>query len=762
MQEVWVEKYRPASLRDVINQEEVVARLKAYVKTGNLPHLLFAGPAGTGKTTCAIALARELFKEDWRINFAETNASVAPETPCLIRRLGVVRRTSFGTLARLAFDDGNPKYSELKDIEILSVDNKYQVRFLPATLLSRHRRRQLVTIRYEGGQVRTSPDHSVVVFDSSGHLVSKAAEELRPGDHLISFMTRLPGSTQLLDFEAFPPKPLIMNGRAMRNPKLSRVYSNFPLNHRVSWLMGLYLAEGCSQMHRGDTSGGIIFTVGYPHEAHVAHHASRILQEEFGLNPTLQRGSSGFDRSRMSSLQVRALNTQLARFFRHHFYERGRPRRARAKRIPPFVFAAEPEIRESFLKGYMGDAAGEWGRYVRYSSRSQAALVDMAWLARITGLSTSVFRGETRIVWPSTSPESHFLPDLIPSSLIHELFRRLEIRGSYFLRHSLYHKKSKRMSKSAVREYLASVEGFHTTDPGVSRILGLLESPLYPVRVTDVRREPYDGYVYDVSVPGGETFWGGTTPVLLHNSDARGIDVIRTTIKNQARMAPIGARGFKILFLDEADHLTNDAQAALRRTMEMYTRTARFVISVNYSSRIIPPIQSRCALFRFRPLRPEHVKAYVARIAKAEGLEMKEDGMEAIVYIAQGDLRKATNALQVAAALSKVIDSDSLYRAAGAARPEDVRHMVETALRGDFLGARNMLDDLLIEYGLAGEDLLREVYRAVYDLSVPDEMKVRMVDRVGEADFRLIQGSNERIQLEALMSSFALMGRELK
>ncbi len=245
-------------------------------------------------------------------------------------------------------------------------------------------------------------------------------------------------------------------------------------------------------------------------------------------------------------------------------------------------------------------------------------------------------------------------------------------------------------------------------------------------------------------------------------SDQRGIDVIRTTIKNQARMAPIGQRGFKILFLDEADHLTNDAQAALRRTMEMYTRTARFIISVNYSSRIIPPIQSRCALFRFRPVRPEDVKAYVTRIAKAEKLKVKDDGMEALVYVAQGDLRKATNALQVAAAISDVIDSESLYRAAGAARPEDVRQMVEKALKGDFLGARSMLDDLLIEYGLAAEDLIREIYRSVYDLSVPDEAKVEMVDRVGEVDYRLIQGSNARIQLEALLSSFALLGRGLK
>ncbi|MFQ5918835.1 MAG: replication factor C small subunit [Thermoplasmata archaeon] len=244
-------------------------------------------------------------------------------------------------------------------------------------------------------------------------------------------------------------------------------------------------------------------------------------------------------------------------------------------------------------------------------------------------------------------------------------------------------------------------------------------------------------------------------------SDSRGIDVIRTTIKNQARMAPIGEGGFKIIFLDEADHLTNDAQAALRRTMELYTRTARFILSVNYSSRIIPPIQSRTAVFRFRPLKPEHVQEYMTRIAKAEGLKVTSEGMDALVYVAQGDLRKATNALQVAAAVSSKIDADSLYRAASAARPEAVKKLVETALTGDFLGARTMLDDLLLEYGLAAEDLLREIYRAVYDLSVPDRVKVEMVDRVGEADYRLIQGSNDRIQLEALLSRFALLGKDL-
>ena len=141
-------------------------------------------------------------------------------------------------------------------------------------------------------------------------------------------------------------------------------------------------------------------------------------------------------------------------------------------------------------------------------------------------------------------------------------------------------------------------------------------------------------------------------------SEERGIETIRIKIKDMARTAPIGERGFKIIFLDEADNLTGDAQAALRRTMEVYTKTARFILSCNYSSRIIEPIQSRTAVFRFRPLKPDAVRVYLERIGKAEKLKITKEGMDALVYIAQGDMRKAVNALQVAAAVSPTIDEE--------------------------------------------------------------------------------------------------------
>ena len=242
----------------------------------------------------------------------------------------------------------------------------------------------------------------------------------------------------------------------------------------------------------------------------------------------------------------------------------------------------------------------------------------------------------------------------------------------------------------------------------------------------------------------------------------RGIETVRVKIKNMARMAPIGEVGFKIIFLDEADALTGDAQAAMRRTMENYSRTARFILSANYSSRIIEPIQSRTAVFRFRPLKPEAIEAYLTRIAKAEKLKITKTGMEALIYIAAGDMRRAVNSLQVAASVSTTIDEDALYKAASAARPELVKKLIETSLGGDFIKARDALDNLLIESGLSGEDVIRQIHRTAFDLNVPDEFKVRLIDRIGETEFRLVEGSNERIQIEALLAHFVLIGQELR
>ncbi len=248
----------------------------------------------------------------------------------------------------------------------------------------------------------------------------------------------------------------------------------------------------------------------------------------------------------------------------------------------------------------------------------------------------------------------------------------------------------------------------------------------------------------------------------LNASDERGIGIIRGKIKDFARTAPIGKSQFKIIFLDEADSLTSDAQSALRRTIERYTRICRFILSVNFSSRVIEPIQSRCTVFRFSPIKEDDIKEYMEKIAKNEKLEISSDGLETLVFISKGDLRKAINILQVGASVNKKITAEIIYETSATAKPEDVKSLINTALNGNFMAARNQLYDLLIKYGLSGEDIIKQIHQNIFDLAIPDESKVKLIEKAGETEFRLIEGSNAHIQLEALLAQFVLEGSKLR
>lgn len=240
----------------------------------------------------------------------------------------------------------------------------------------------------------------------------------------------------------------------------------------------------------------------------------------------------------------------------------------------------------------------------------------------------------------------------------------------------------------------------------------------------------------------------------LNASDERGIQVVRETIKEFARTLPFGGAKFKVIFLDEADALTADAQHALRRTMEKYAATSRFILSCNYSSKIIEPIQSRCALFRFKPLSEEQMKERLMYIAKNENIQLDEKALDAIIYVSEGDMRRAINLLQSSAALSKKIDEKLIYQVASRARPEEIRKMMQLALEGKFLEARELLNNVMIEYGMSGEDVVKQMHKEVFSLNVPDRIKVALVDLIGEYEFRLVEGANERIQMEALLAQF--------
>ncbi|HII83320.1 MAG TPA: replication factor C small subunit [Methanobacterium subterraneum] len=243
----------------------------------------------------------------------------------------------------------------------------------------------------------------------------------------------------------------------------------------------------------------------------------------------------------------------------------------------------------------------------------------------------------------------------------------------------------------------------------------------------------------------------------LNASDARGIETVRKDIKSFCRLKAVGAP-FRIIFLDEVDNMTKDAQHALRREMEMYTKTSSFVLSCNYSSKIIDPIQSRCAIFRFAPIKGHQVIKRLEIIAKAENVNYAPGTLESIVYFAEGDMRRAVNILQSTSSMGEEVTEETVHDVVSKAKPKDVRRIVNLALDGDFMDARDLLREVMVVQGTSGEDMVTQVYQEVSRMAMDDliasENYINLVEHIGEYDFRIREGANPRIQLEALLTKF--------
>ncbi|MDF1537443.1 MAG: replication factor C small subunit [Candidatus Thorarchaeota archaeon] len=242
----------------------------------------------------------------------------------------------------------------------------------------------------------------------------------------------------------------------------------------------------------------------------------------------------------------------------------------------------------------------------------------------------------------------------------------------------------------------------------------------------------------------------------LNASDERGIDVVRNQIKSFARSLPAGGAPFKILVLDEADHLTNDAQHALRRTMESYASSCRMILICNYSSRIIPPIQSRCAVFKFARLSEEDIAERLEYVAKEEGVKLNPKGRDSILYLANGDMRVAINLLQAASSSTKVVTDTAVFAISGRADPQKIRTLLSTAVASDFDQALGMLRILISQDGVAPLDLTRQIHREIHSLEVNTYRKQTILERTAEVEFRVAEGADGEVQLSALLAHIAL------
>lgn len=241
----------------------------------------------------------------------------------------------------------------------------------------------------------------------------------------------------------------------------------------------------------------------------------------------------------------------------------------------------------------------------------------------------------------------------------------------------------------------------------------------------------------------------------LNASDERGIDTVRNRIKDFARTGS-GEHDYKLIFLDEADQLTKDAQPALRRTMEDYADTTRFILSCNYPGQIIDPIQSRCGIYRLTPLADDHIRAVLQRVIDGEDLVVSDGALDDIVRTARGDARKAVHTLH-ATVLDGELEADEAHEILGAVDYERVESVVDQALEGSFEDAMQEMDDEILKRGASDEEVLEMFVRVVkrHDALNPDA-RVKALDAVGQADERLRRGANPHVQYHALLSNLMI------
>ena len=240
-------------------------------------------------------------------------------------------------------------------------------------------------------------------------------------------------------------------------------------------------------------------------------------------------------------------------------------------------------------------------------------------------------------------------------------------------------------------------------------------------------------------------------------SDERGIDVIRNKVKDFARTKAIGTEFPKIVYLDECDSLTKEAQQALRRTMESYSGTARFILSCNYPSKIIDPIQSRCAVFKFKPLNKEDIMDLMKYISEKESINLDDAARTALFDVSGGDVRRAINTLHSSSAMNKTVSADTIYEISNFAKPKEVDTVLMMALDGAFEKAKNKLLDIMLNNGLSGLDMIKQIQAEVSKLDIDGKTKMQMIEKCGEIEFRMVEGSDEFVQLEALLASFGIL-----
>ncbi|KAF3820712.1 hypothetical protein GH733_005257 [Mirounga leonina] len=246
----------------------------------------------------------------------------------------------------------------------------------------------------------------------------------------------------------------------------------------------------------------------------------------------------------------------------------------------------------------------------------------------------------------------------------------------------------------------------------------------------------------------------GSMVLELNASDDRGIDIVRGPILSFASTRTIFKKGFKLVILDEADAMTQDAQNALRRVIEKFTENTRFCLICNYLSKIIPALQSRCTRFRFGPLTPELMVPRLEHVIEEENVDLSEDGMKALVTLSSGDMRRALNILQSTNMAFGKVTEETVYTCTGHPLKSDIANILDWMLNQDFTTAYRNIMELKTLKGLALQDILTEIHLFVHRVDFPSSVRVHLLTKMADIEYRLSVGTNEKIQLSSLIAAF--------